>query len=759
MPNDSARDIPDVSLFASNGFEGSFYVICEADQTGGHACSATGNFLGVGGTSASAPAFAGIMALVNQKTQAQQGNANYVLYQMAAQQPSAFNDVTAGTIAMPCAKNSPNCTFSNNNDTYGILSGYSATAGYDLATGLGSVNANNLVNEWANVTNGLQGTSTTLALNPSANPIPHGTAVPVNISVTPTQGSGTPTGRVSLQASTGSDVANFALMNGSVATTTNSLPGGTYTVSAYYAGDGTFGTSNSSPVSVTVSPEASTTNITALVANGNGFAPTTSGPYGSILLQATVQGQSGLGNATGTVNFTIDGQGISGNPFSLNANGQAATPSTITATPGAHSIAASYSGDTSFNASNSTANSLAVTKAATATVVVATSNTGNGGSSVTLIATISSGSTASSPTGTVSFFSGTTLVGSPVTVSAARGAGNTANATASLSTTQLPAGTDSITAQYSGDGNYSGSTSAATTVNVIGQTSTSVRSSNGTIQQGSSATFTATVTPSQSGGPAVTGTVQFSENGTSFGSVALSAGGQAQITATSLPPGTLNITASYSGNANYSASSGSTTETVTAGPSFTISVNPASISAAAPGASASTSLTFTGMNGFSASISLPATACTGLPAQTSCVFSPSSVTLSPSVTTATATLTIVTTAASAAPAMNRPSPSDQPGADSGARTPLSILLTFGLCVGFLRNLRRRNRRSRLACAGVALTAALFLASAGCGTTSKSSTNSDAISNAGTPAPSTSTVTITVTGGSVTQVSSVTLTVQ
>ena len=135
-----------------------------------------------------------------------------------------------------------------------------------------------------------------------------------------------------------------------------------------------------------------------------------------------------------------------------------------------------------------------------------------------LTATVTTGSTGNSLTGTVSFFSGTTAIGSPVAVSAGRGTGNTANATALLSTTQLTAGADSITAQYSGDGNYNGSTSAATTINVITQTSTTVRSSNGTIQQGSSVTFTATITPGQSGGPAMTGTVQFAENGTNFGS-------------------------------------------------------------------------------------------------------------------------------------------------------------------------------------------------------------------------------------------------
>ena len=118
-------------------------------------------FLRIGGTSVSSPAFAGIMALVNQKVGAPQGFVNPVLYGLAAQQSVAacnssagpgnsciFNDITVGTNAMPCLSGSPNCNVSNPADTIGVLSGSSAAAGYDLATGLGSVNATNLVNDW-----------------------------------------------------------------------------------------------------------------------------------------------------------------------------------------------------------------------------------------------------------------------------------------------------------------------------------------------------------------------------------------------------------------------------------------------------------------------------------------------------------------------------------------------------------------------------------------------------------------------------------
>jgi len=91
VPNDGKRDIPDVSLFASNGFNGNFYVICSKNVTNSYCDPAdpNGTIVGIGGTSASTPAFAGIMALIDQKTNSRQGNPNYVLYSLAAKQPAS----------------------------------------------------------------------------------------------------------------------------------------------------------------------------------------------------------------------------------------------------------------------------------------------------------------------------------------------------------------------------------------------------------------------------------------------------------------------------------------------------------------------------------------------------------------------------------------------------------------------------------------------------------------------------------------------
>jgi subtilase family serine protease len=186
-PADGARDTPDVSLFSGDGFLQNFYVVCEADQdpdNSGKQCNLNSpfqEFVAVGGTSVATQAFAGVVALIDQKSGSRQGNLNPTLYSLAAGQSASncnasgtpagnciFNDVTSGTIAMPCSKGSQNCNVLLSADTIGVLSGYSAASGYDLATGLGSVNICNLVDNWiANFNHGNPTFTLTAASCPS----------------------------------------------------------------------------------------------------------------------------------------------------------------------------------------------------------------------------------------------------------------------------------------------------------------------------------------------------------------------------------------------------------------------------------------------------------------------------------------------------------------------------------------------------------------------------------------------------------------
>ncbi len=149
VPHDRVRDLPDVSLMAGNGLYGAFWAICDDADT----CS-DGYVGAVGGTSAAAPAFAGILAGVVQKTGGRLGLATRTLYQLARNPKTAgvFHDVTIGNNSEPCEEGSPNCVL--NSAGYYFLTGYNTTAGYDLATGLGSVDAARLIKAWQDADTG-----------------------------------------------------------------------------------------------------------------------------------------------------------------------------------------------------------------------------------------------------------------------------------------------------------------------------------------------------------------------------------------------------------------------------------------------------------------------------------------------------------------------------------------------------------------------------------------------------------------------------
>ncbi len=109
MPNDSHRDLPDVSLFSGNGLTGSAYIVCQADVTNPPETSCNLSIQGftyqaVGGTSAAAPAFAGIIALVDQKTASRQGNAEpCAAYQLVKQTGATCNSPLAPATGNTCS--------------------------------------------------------------------------------------------------------------------------------------------------------------------------------------------------------------------------------------------------------------------------------------------------------------------------------------------------------------------------------------------------------------------------------------------------------------------------------------------------------------------------------------------------------------------------------------------------------------------------------------------------------------------------------
>ena len=530
VPQDGVRDLPDVSLFASSGYKGSFYIVCESDfspfgPTPGwnQPCSLSNlNFVGLGGTSASAPAFAGMMALVNQKTNARQGNANYVLYNLAAKSGAScdssqiasgansciFHDVTKGNNAVPCLPGTANCGAAPANG-FGVLvdpkdtPAWSTTAGYDLATGLGTVDAYNLVNAWS-AASMAQTTTTLTSLAPTT--LVHGQSVSLAATVAATGGNGTPTGSIVLMASQSgqnSGLATFALSNGTATGSTSLLPGGTYSVVAHYSGDGNFAASDSAPTQVTVGKEDSLTaaSLATYDFTNGAFRYSNTVPYGSVaFLRADVTGtdgtvcapspqQTGVACPTGNVNFTSAALPIDAGTYSLNTLGYAEDQSFAQhlSAVGGYSVAARYNGDASYNPSQVQLNAT-VTQAPTFIYYIGVPDlspdytglnyTARSGQVFHVVAPVHTFSVLSAPTGAVSILQNNAAPGGSISTSPLNGsyAGGFTNVDFATTQSTLTAtietpGTYTFTASYAGDANYLGSQSAfPVTVNVLDTT-------------------------------------------------------------------------------------------------------------------------------------------------------------------------------------------------------------------------------------------------------------------------------------------------
>ena len=651
---DQLRDLPDISLFASDGFLRSFYVICQQDQTGG-VCTLN-NFAGYGGTSVASPAFAGIMALVNQKMGSSQGVPGFALYKLASKQPNSFHDIPTGsTIAGPCWSGTPNCKTNVSSDQYGVMTGFATSAGYDLATGLGSVDATNLVNNWNKAT--FTSTTATLTLNNGNTPINvvHGTAVPVNIVLSPTAAKGNAALLVDVGpgTTTGNAIDFFSLSGGSVTGTTSLLPAGSYDVIAHYGGDGTYGGSYSNSVSVTVSKENSTVALPGLQLGGS--AVTTVKYDDNYTVIAGVENAKGkacnpppdgeITCPTGTISLSSGSASLGSGPYTLDKSGFIQTPTQAFILPtGTNTLTAQYSGDSNYNA-NSASVTIMVTQASTSTpppnaygVTV--------GQPASLNVTVNTSSHGAAPTGTIKFYSnGKTLTGT-VSYSSNDGSYGYASLTGWLTTnaTAFPTpGNYAITATYSGDSNYLTSTSAATNISVLYPTPTMVATPNlQTLNYGSTATIAAMVdTTNKSTYP--TGTITFQDPYT--GAILVGPSACTNTTDTSgyfacKTSGSFTVTSgdpvsiTYSGDSNYPSSNVWAFITM---PDFTLSY-PGVITVTA-GQSQSVTLGVASGNGFSGTVSN--FSCSGLPAETTCSFSPTQVTASQ---TATTTLTVTTTA-------------------------------------------------------------------------------------------------------------------
>jgi hypothetical protein len=716
--NDNHRDQPDISLFASPGFGGSGYLICQSDHTisGSQTCDLTNasggalDFDIVGGTSASAPAFTGVMALVNQYQGAhggsnRQGNANYVLYQLAKKTGAScassateattciFNDIVkgnsdllggivgVGTNSVPCQPRSTNCsavTGGNNgvlvDPAHTTAEAWTVAPGYDMVTGLGTVNVGNLATKWSTVST--VATTTTLTLTPQTS-ITHGTSENVNITVKPT--SGTATGDVSLIAKfpdgTTQGLDGFTLAGGSITNgSTLSLPGGTYTVTAHYTGDGTNAPSDSPSVQVTVAAESSKTFASLVTVDINGRLVSfgaSAATYGTGFNffqidvgdgASTVSPTAGISSncskgltncPTGTVTLNSTGTSLGVTSFSLNNLGYAVTQPL---SAGSYSVVASYPGDTSYASSTGSASFL-IAKAPTTITAGYAGTPVQYGNSEQIAVDVITNSLGAAPTGTFQFFvDGVPLQGLvPVYESFAYNPNSSGIAYAwadgATTTEFIGVGNHTMMATYSGDANYAPGSSATVTVPVskalpfIG----TFGASPATINLGQQTVLTAQMYGA-SVGAIPTGTFTFTDGATTVsGTAVLTPSGRGVIVTLPYTPTTIGthlINASYPGDSNYLPTSTPVAATLTVvGPDFSMNpVGPASVALVA-GNPANFMISISGSNGFTSNV---AVTCSVPAAATTCSANPASV--APGGTT---TITVTTMAHQLLPPLSR----------------------------------------------------------------------------------------------------------
>ncbi len=332
VPNDSKRDVPDIALNASPDHDG--YLICSQAFFNSQSSTATSCSNGfrasdqslavVGGTSTGAPSFAAILALLNQATASTgQGNINPTLYSLAASAPAAFHDVTSGNNKVPCTAGSTGCSAG------GGTIGFGAGGGYDEVTGLGTVDAFQLVQAWPS--SSLNRTPSSISLTTSNTTINSGDSVTFTATVTPAAPA--PTGTVQFLVD-GTNTGNpVTLANGQASFTTSGLAAGTRAITASYSGDSNYQASTSSSLTETVNAvnfSLTATPVSSQLAPGSSATSTITATSGN--------GYSGTINFTCVVSSSTAQIGCSLSPTSstINASNTTGTTTLTITTTGPH---------------------------------------------------------------------------------------------------------------------------------------------------------------------------------------------------------------------------------------------------------------------------------------------------------------------------------------------------------------------------------------------------------------------------------------
>jgi subtilase family serine protease len=494
MPNDQVRDVPDVSFLSGTGFYGAFWAVCDGSTTNGFdangnagtancVADSTGDFYtdGFGGTSAAAPTFAGIMALIVQKTGQRQGQAAPILYSLYTSMPAIFHDVDLGNNSLPCSASSYNTTSCvENNQGYDFMTGYNSNAGYDLASGLGSVDTTLLVNAWASASGSLDVANVTAT--PSATTISTTEPLTFTVSVASlASGGAVPAGTVSVTDGTYTLSNPVTLVSGAATITipANSLVANAadiFTVSYAPATGSSFApASDFAVIDVTqgVSPSLTVSGSSInVVPGGSGTSTITIAPgggqTGAVSLTCAVTGPTGATSpptcALSPASVTIAGTTtqtsvLTVNTTSTTAIGTYTATVTATGTGGVAGTAPISVNVTSTSTATLSVSGLPITitlPATTGSSAITVTPGGGFTGAVNLTCAVTG------PTGAVSIPT-CAFTTTPVTISGATAATSTLNVTAA-STTSAGTYTVAVNASDAATGKVTASTNLVLTV-------------------------------------------------------------------------------------------------------------------------------------------------------------------------------------------------------------------------------------------------------------------------------------------------------
>ena len=459
--------------------------------------------------------------------------------------PSNFGDTVTFTSSVSGGTSTPTgtVTFMDGASTIGTgaldAGGQSTFATSALSTGPHSITANyggdptHASSVSGTLSQSVQQAGTTASVSSNLNPSVFGQSVTFTAQVT--AGAGTPTGSVTFYDGATS-LGTMSLSGGTAALSTSAISVATHSITVSYSGDSNYSGATSSPVSQVVNQASST------VALGSSANPVAFGQ--TVTLTATITPQFG-GTATGTVSFTDGANSLGSAPVS----GNSAALQVSTLAVGGHSLKAAYSGDTNVSGNASSVLNETVSKASSSVGLTSSANPAGIGQSVTYTATVSP-QFSGTPTGAVTFKQGGVVLNTdPLS-----------GGVATFTTSYASAGSFSIKANYSGDGNFTASASAVLK-EVVNRTAVDVAVSSDVnpSSYGQTVNFTATLTSS---GPTLDGqTVTFKNGATPLGSATIS-GGSATLSTAVLAAGNRTITASYAGDGVHAPASGTMTQVV-----------------------------------------------------------------------------------------------------------------------------------------------------------------------------------------------------